>query len=250
MRAYAYLFYPPEASLSEKAYERLKTIGETTELGSGFKIAMRDLEIRGAGNLLGTGQSGHIAAVGYDLYCQMVNEAVAELKGEPIREPAEIKLDLPLDANLPKDYVVREDLRLEAYRRLAAVSTPAEVEDIRAEWEDRYGPVPPPAANLLQVARLRAECARTGIREVNVSKGPGFGGPAYIVRLSPLELRVSQEVRLKRLVKDSVYKSESKQLQLPVRKANELVDGLVTFLRELVPADSDTETGASKVADS
>src|SRR5205085_1693128 len=108
MRAYAYLFYPPEVSLTEEAYERLKTIGETTELGSGFKIAMRDLEIRGAGNLLGTGQSGHIAAVGYDLYCQMVNEAVAELKGEPLREPAEIKLDLPLDANLPKDYVPRE----------------------------------------------------------------------------------------------------------------------------------------------
>ena len=145
MRAYAYLFYPPEASLTEEAYERLKTIGETTELGSGFKIAMRDLEIRGAGNLLGTGQSGHIAAVGYDLYCQMVNEAVAELKGEPVREPAEIKLDLPLDAHLPKDYVPREDLRLEAYRRLAAVTTEAEVDDIRSEWEDRYGPVPPPA---------------------------------------------------------------------------------------------------------
>src|SRR4051794_34642642 len=239
MRAYAYLFYPPEAPLTEEAYKRLKTIGETTELGSGFKIAMRDLEIRGAGNLLGTGQSGHIAAVGYDLYCQMVNEAVAELKGEPIREPAEIKLDLPLDANLPKDYVVREDLRLEAYRRLAAVTTPAEVDDIRAEWEDRYGPVPPPAANLLQVARLRAECARTGLREVNVSKGPGFGGPAYIVRLSPLELKVSQEVRLNRLVKEAVYKGDSRQLQLPVRRVGELVEGLITFLHTLRPPDSD-----------
>jgi transcription-repair coupling factor (superfamily II helicase) len=238
MRAYAYLFYPPELSLSEEAYERLKTIGETTELGSGFKIAMRDLEIRGAGNLLGTGQSGHIAAVGYDLYCQMVNEAVAELKGEPLREPAEIKLDLPIDANLPKDYVPREDLRLEAYRRLAAVMTPAEVDDIRSEWQDRYGPVPPPAAALLEVARLRAECVRTGVREVNVSKGPGFGGPAYVVRLSPLELKVSQEVRLARLVKDAVYKSEAKQLQLPVRQARELVDGLVTFLQTLVPPDS------------
>ena len=128
--------------LSEEAYERLKTIGEATELGSGFKIAMRDLEIRGAGNLLGTGQSGHIAAVGYDLYCQMVSEAVAELKGEPVREPAEIKLDLPLAANLPREYVQKEELRLEAYRRLAAVTTDAEVADIRAEWEDRYGPLP------------------------------------------------------------------------------------------------------------
>src|SRR5204863_6452312 len=136
-RAYAYLFHPRDQSLTEEAYERLRTIGEATELGSGFKIAMRDLEIRGAGNLLGTGQSGHIAAVGYDLYCQMVNEVVAELKGEPVQEPAEIKLDLPLDAHLPKEYVPREDLRLEAYRRLAAVTTEVEVEDIRNEWQDR-----------------------------------------------------------------------------------------------------------------
>jgi transcription-repair coupling factor (superfamily II helicase) len=236
MRAYAYLFYPPEASLSEEAYERLKTIGEATELGSGFKIAMRDLEIRGAGNLLGTGQSGHIAAVGYDLYCQMVNEAVAELKGEPIREPAEIKLDLPLDATLPKQYVPREDLRLEAYRRLAAVTTDDEVADIRAEWIDRYGPVPDEAEALLQVARLRAECARLGVREVNIAKGPGFGGPAYIVRLSPITLKVSQEVRLKRLVKDAIYKPDAGQLQLPVRKATDLVEGLLALLRDLVPA--------------
>jgi transcription-repair coupling factor (superfamily II helicase) len=250
MRAYAYLFYPPERALTEEAYERLKTIGETTELGSGFKIAMRDLEIRGAGNLLGTGQSGHIAAVGYDLYCQMVNEAVAELKGEPLREPAEIKLDLPLDANLPVGYVPREDLRLEAYRRLAVVTTEKEVDDIRAEWEDRYGPVPPPAAALLEVATLRAECARLGIREVNVSKGPGFGGPAHIVRLGPLTLKVSQEVRLQRLVKDAIYKGETRQLQLPVKRPTELVSGLVTFLRELVPPDLASVEGTTTLASS
>ena len=104
-RAYAYLFHPDDVCLTEEAYERLKTIGEATELGSGFKIAMRDLEIRGAGNLLGEAQSGHIAAVGYDLYCQMVTEAVAEMKGETPVEPAEIKLDVPVDANLPADYV-------------------------------------------------------------------------------------------------------------------------------------------------
>src|SRR5205807_1398679 len=104
MRAYAYLFFPPDRVLSEEAYERLKTIGEHTELGSGFKIAMRDLEIRGAGNLLGADQSGHIAAVGYDLYVQMVSEAVADLKGEPVRPPAEIRIDLPVNANLPAAY--------------------------------------------------------------------------------------------------------------------------------------------------
>jgi len=243
MRAYAYLFHPRDRALTEEAYERLKTIGETTELGSGFKIAMRDLEIRGAGNLLGTGQSGHIAAVGYDLYCQMVNEAVAELKGEPVREPAEIKLDVPVDASLPTGYVPREDLRLEAYRRLAAVTTQAEVDDIRAEWLDRYGPVPEPAEALLDVARLRAECARIGVREVNVAKGPGFGGPSFIVRLSPVALKVSQEVRLKRLVKQAVYKPDSGQLQLPVMKAGQLVEGVVSLLRTVIPPEPDDAQG-------
>jgi transcription-repair coupling factor (superfamily II helicase) len=244
MRAYAYLFFPPERALSEEAYERLKTIGEATELGSGFKIAMRDLEIRGAGNLLGTGQSGHLAAVGYDLYCQMVTEAVAELKGETPRQPAEIKLDVPLDAHLPKDYVAKEELRLEAYRRLAAVESEAEVDDIRAEWLDRYGPLPPPAEALLEVAQLRAECARLGVREVNVAKGPGFGGPAWIVRLSPVRLKVSQQVRLQRLVRESVYKEEAGQLQLPLRQKAGLVDGLVLLLRQLIPIEEPAGAGA------
>src|SRR6056297_2249881 len=207
-RAYAYLFHPRDKILSEEAYERLRTIGESTELGSGFKIAMRDLEIRGAGNLLGESQSGHIAAVGYDLYCQMVTEAVADLKGEAPEEPAEIKLDLPLDANLPPDYVAKEELRLEAYRRLAAVRTEGEVADIRAEWEDRYGPVPDTAARLLDVARLRAECARTGVREVVVTKGSTFGGPRHTARIAPLELKMSQELKLKRLFPKAVYKPE------------------------------------------
>jgi transcription-repair coupling factor (superfamily II helicase) len=234
-RAYAYLLHPPDRPLPEVAYERLKTIGESTELGSGFKIAMRDLEIRGAGNLLGESQSGHIAAVGYDLYVEMVSEAVAELKGEPVREPAEIKIDLPMAANLPPSYVPREDLRIEAYRRLAAVTSDAEVEDIRAEWLDRYGPPPPAAEALLEVAKVRAECARLGITEVTIAKGPGFGGPAYIARLTPVQLKVSQEVRLKRLVKGAVYKTEPRQLQLPVIRPDGLAEGIVSLLRQLVP---------------
>jgi transcription-repair coupling factor (superfamily II helicase) len=248
-RAYAYLFTPPDRALTEEAYERLKTIGEATELGSGFKIAMRDLEIRGAGNLLGTGQSGHIAAVGYDLYCQMVTEAVAELKGEPVREPAEIKLELPLDANLPKDYVGKEDLRLEAYRRLAAVTTLDEVVDIRAEWEDRYGPVPPAAEALLDVARLRAECVRTGVREITVTTGSGgaggFGGPKHVARISPLALKTSKQLRLQRLFKGSVYKEDVGQLQLPVRAARDAVTIIESALRELVPPDDASAPAAS-----
>ena len=234
-RAYAYLFHPRDVALSEDAYERLKTIGEATELGSGFRIAMRDLEIRGAGTLLGTGQSGHISAVGYDLYVSMVHEAVQELKGEPVREPAEIKLDLPLDANLSADYVPKEELRLEAYRRLAEVTTDAQVDDIRAEWEDRFGPVPEEAVRLLDVARLRAEAHRLGVREINVTKGPAFGGPAWTARVSPLVLKTSQQVRLQRLFRGAVYKENVEQLMLPIPKTPDLAGTLVDLLRNLIP---------------
>jgi transcription-repair coupling factor (superfamily II helicase) len=234
-RAYAYLFHPQDVSLSEEAYERLKTIGEATELGSGFRIAMRDLEIRGAGTLLGTGQSGHIASVGYDLYVSMVHEAVQELKGEPVKEPAEVKLDLPLDAHLDQAYVPKEELRLEAYRRLAEVTSDAEVDDIRAEWEDRYGPVPDAAAKLLDVARLRAEAHRLGVREINVTKGPAFGGPAWTARVSPLKLKTSQTIRLTRLFKGAVYKEDQELVIFPIPKTPDLAGTIVDLLRQLVP---------------
>ncbi|HEY4333038.1 MAG TPA: transcription-repair coupling factor, partial [Ilumatobacteraceae bacterium] len=168
-RAYAYLFYPRDKSLTEEAYERLKTIGEATDLGSGFKIAMRDLEIRGAGNLLGQAQSGHVAAVGYDLYCQMVTEAVSEMKGEERPTPSEVKLDVPTDAHLPATYVPKEELRLEAYRRLASIHSDADVDDIRNEWEDRYGPLPASAEALLMIGRLRADCNRIGLKDITIS---------------------------------------------------------------------------------
>jgi len=226
-RAYAYLFFPPDRKLTEEAYERLKTIGEHTELGSGFRIAMRDLEIRGAGNLLGATQSGHIAAVGYDLYVQMVSEAVAEVKGEEVRVPAEIKLDLPVDAHIPSDYVAREEQRLEAYRRLAVVTTQAEVDDVAAEWADRYGPAPEVAQTLLGVARLRAECARTGIREVTVARG--------VARLAPVRLLTSQQIRLRRLSRDAVWKEDLAQLVVPLRRGADPLDAVMTLLRELIP---------------
>jgi transcription-repair coupling factor (superfamily II helicase) len=228
-RAYAYLLHPRDRALSEEAYERLKTIGEFTDLGSGFKIAMRDLEIRGAGNLLGAEQSGHIAAVGFDLYCQLVTEAVGELKGEPPVQPIEVTIDVPVDAYLPTDYVVRDDVRMEAYRRLAAVTSPDDVEDIRAEWHDRYGPPPPAAIALLDVARLRAECVRAGVRSVSVQRG--------IARLLGLDLRESQKIRLRRLVPGAVAKSDG-EVALPVRGEGSAVCGaLVELLAELLPAE-------------
>jgi transcription-repair coupling factor (superfamily II helicase) len=233
-RAYAYLFHPRDRTLSEEAYERLRTIGESTELGSGFRIAMRDLEIRGAGNLLGEAQSGHIAAVGYDLYCQMVTEAVAEMKGEAQPEPVEVSVEVPTAANLPPDYVTREDLRLEAYRRLAAVTTAAEVDDIRNEWEDRYGPLPEAAVNLLSVAMLRVTCLRLGIAELSVVGSASAGRQA---KMSPVDLKLSESMRLKRLARNAIHKEGLRQLVLPMPKSREPAAFLIEFLNELIPAD-------------
>jgi transcription-repair coupling factor (superfamily II helicase) len=202
---------------------------------------MRDLEIRGAGNLLGQDQSGHIAAVGYDLYVQLVAEAVAEMKGEPMRPAVEVKIDVPSDAHLPSDYVSREDLRLEAYRRLASVTTEAEVDDIRSEWLDRFGPLPPPAEGLLAVARLRVECLRTGVREVSATParaGQGTGRPGrrgLVARIAPLELPASARVRLRRLRPESLVKDEAHLLVIPLRPDEPPVEALTELLLELVP---------------
>jgi len=235
-RAYAYLFFPPDRQLSEEAYERLKTIGEATALGSGFRIAMRDLEIRGAGNLLGTGQSGHVAAVGYDLYMQMVNEAIAELNGQEVAEAEEIVLELPAAAFLPADYVEREDLRLDAYRRLAAVQSASDVDDIALEWVDRFGPVPPPAAALLQVARVRAECVRAGVTSVTVLKSSTLAGSGLVAHISPIRLPQSKQMRLARLYKTAVYREEQQELRLPVRGGSGIAEDLIAALTELVPS--------------
>jgi len=233
-RAYAYLFFPPNRVLTEKAFERLKTIGESTQLGSGFRIAMRDLEIRGAGNLLGGAQSGHIAAVGYDLYCEMVTEAVAELKGEGAPKAQEINIDLPIKAYLPIDYVEAEEQRLEAYRRLANVTELIEVADIEAEWVDRYGPVPDPAQTLLHIALLRSECVRLEVTDISVSN-------RNRIRISPMELTQSEQVRFGRLINEGphsggTYKEDLLELTIHTEAASSMLPGQVySFLRELRP---------------
>ena len=228
-RAYAYLFHPRDKVLSEEAYERLRTIGETTDLGSGFKIAMRDLEIRGAGNLLGEAQSGHIAAVGYDLYCQMVTEAVSEMKGETTVEEPELKVDVSIDAHLPNDYVPSEDLRLEAYRKLATVRTATELADIEKEWRDRFGPLPEPAQALMQVATLRVECLRIGITEIVMN--------GLDARLSPITLRASQTRALRRLAPRAVFKETTEVLTVPISRGENPAVALTTMLCELFEPD-------------
>jgi transcription-repair coupling factor (superfamily II helicase) len=227
-RAYAYLLYPPDRVLTEEAYERLKAIGEFTDLGSGYRLAMRDLEIRGAGNLLGGAQHGHIAAVGFDLYCELVAEAVDALRGVPREEPFEVVVDLPVDAHLPAGYVSREDVRMEAYRRLAACRSEAEVEAMRAEWTDRFGPPPPPAEALLEVAALRVECLRLRIPTVTVVRG--------VARLGGLHLAESRKVRLRRLAPRAVAKDGEVVVPLggPPAEAARRLTGL---LRELVPPE-------------
>jgi len=241
-RAYAYLFHPVDRVLSEQAYERLRTIGDHTELGSGFKIALRDLQIRGAGNLLGRDQSGHIAAIGYDLYVQMVSEAVSELKGEPRPQPVDLSLDLPDAAHLPASYVAAEDVRLEAYRRLTGVRTEEQVDDVRTEWEDRFGPLPTPAAALLDVARLRVECLRLGVTDLTVTvprTGMGRGpNQRASVKLSPVTLAASAEIRLKRLAPGATYQADQHRLLLPVAPpapGEGYASALVALLQELVP---------------
>ena len=208
-RAYAYLFYPSEHSLTETSHQRLTTIATHTDLGSGMAIALKDLEIRGAGNLLGTDQSGHVALVGYDLYMRMLAEEVGELRGRPIEPPKELKLEVPVDAHLPSDYVPRERLRLEAYRRLGGTRTIEEVEALGLELADRYGPPPLPVRNLLALAGVRAQASAVGLSEVVCFAGR--------VRLAPVsKLPESKQVRLDRLYPGAIWKQAEDSLLVPL----------------------------------
>ena len=236
-RAYAYLFHPADTVLSETAYERLRTIGENTDLGSGFKIAMRDLEIRGAGNLLGRDQSGHVASVGYDLYVQMVAEAVADARGERPPAPVSLSIDVPGDAHLPTDYIAQEDARLEAYRRLAGTTTDGDVDDVADEWVDRYGPLPPAAEGLIELARLRVACLRLGIDELSVMPArPGMRS-VPLARISPLTLKASAQIRARRLLGERAYDEGSKTLRVELTARRSAPSELRALLDELVPPE-------------
>jgi transcription-repair coupling factor (superfamily II helicase) len=211
-RAYAYFLYPPERPLTETAYERLATVAQHTETGAGMYVAMKDLEIRGAGNILGAEQSGTIAGVGFDLYVRMVGEAVAELKGDPeaVAE-VETKVELPINAHIPHDYVPGERLRLQSYKRIASVTSEADILAAYEELTDRYGTPPQPVDNLMAVARFRVLAKSAGLADV-VMQGNQ-------IRFSPVELRESQELRLRRMYPKSIQKEAAKTLLVPVPKA-------------------------------
>ncbi|GAB6900805.1 transcription-repair coupling factor [Kineosporia succinea] len=206
-RAYAYFLYPSEKPLTETALDRLQTIAANTDLGAGMRVAMKDLEIRGAGNLLGGEQSGHIAGVGFDLYIRLVGEAVAEFRGENEQEHQEVKIDLPVDAHLPTAYLPDERLRLEAYRKLAEVSSDEALDAVKAELVDRYGPLPDVVTNLLEVARLRILARQAGLSEITTM------GKA--IRFGPIDLPDSARMRLHRLYPGTQDKPATKTVLVP-----------------------------------
>ena len=217
-RGYAYFLYPKDTTLTETAHDRLATIAQNNELGAGMAVAMKDLEIRGAGNVLGAEQSGHVAGVGFDLYVRLVGEAVeayrAAADGKTVttaEEPKDVRIDLPVDAHLPPDYIDSDRLRLEAYRRLAAAADEAGVAAVIDELVDRYGPLPEPAQWLVAVARLRLLCRHYGVTEVAVT--------GTTLRVAPLTLPDSAQVRLKRIYPAANYRATTSTIQVPIPRA-------------------------------
>ncbi len=216
-RAYAYLLYDSAAALTPEAAQRLSALSDYTELGAGFKVAMRDLEIRGAGNLLGDEQSGHVAALGFELYMQMLDEAVRQAgpaEGEQGQElPEPVRLDVNVNAYVPADYVPYEQAKIEVHRRVASALEVADVERLREELEDRFGPVPEPLANLLALQRARIKFGQAGAQAVS------FRGDRLAV--TPIELDSVRAKRLREELPEALYESGRSQVSVRVPKEGE-----------------------------
>jgi transcription-repair coupling factor (superfamily II helicase) len=229
-RAYAYFVYEEGKPLSETAADRLETIAVHNDLGSGIQVAMKDLEIRGAGNLLGAEQAGHIAGVGFDLYLRMIGEAVSEFRGENTDGPVELRLELPVEARIPDDYIDSERLRLEAYQKLSAAATASAADDaidlVVEELADRYGEPPAEVAGLVEVARLRRRAAQSQLADV-VAMGKNL-------RVAPAHLADSMQVRLKRLYPGAKILANGDALVVPMPTA-EGID-IVAWARQLLDA--------------
>ena len=233
-RAYAYLLYDSAAALTPEAAQRLSALSDYTELGAGFKIAMRDLEIRGAGNLLGDEQSGHVAALGFELYMQMLDEAVraSAPEGAEAEPPEPVRLDVNVDAYVPADYVPYEQAKIEVHRRVAAAVEVADVERLREDLEDRFGPVPEPLENLLALQRARIKFGQAGARTVS------FRGDRLAV--VPIELDSVRAKRLREQLPEALYESGRSQVSVRVPKEGEerfpsvvrAADTLLSVIRE------------------
>jgi transcription-repair coupling factor (superfamily II helicase) len=205
-RAFAYFFFPPQREMTEEAHGRLATIAKHQALGSGFQIALRDLEIRGAGNLLGAEQHGHIAAVGFDTYCRLLAESVAEMRGKPLPEEKELRIDLPVKAFVPPGWVAQEALRLDLYRRISTAGDHATLEAVKTETVDRYGVLPLEVETLFAVASLRITCAGLGIEEVTTFRTE--------VRLKPVAMPDALRLDLGDRVPGATFHPETATLNL------------------------------------
>ena len=253
-RAYAYFLYDEDKPLTELAQDRLETIAANNELGGGMQIALKDLEIRGAGNLLGGEQSGHIAGVGFDLYLRMIGEAVSTFRGDVAEGQTELRLELPVDAHIPEDYVESERLRLEAYQKLSTAAAPASPDDaidtVVEELTDRYGDPPVPVQNLVAVSRLRRLAQKAGLSEV-----VAMGGK---LRVAPAELPDSIQVRMQRLYPGARQFTEAKALSVPMlvgianpqHTDDELIDWVTGLLTALFPAPAAVPAVARSPPDS
>ncbi|WP_257158802.1 transcription-repair coupling factor [Corynebacterium cystitidis] len=253
-RGYAYFLYPKGATLTETSYDRLDTIAQNNDLGAGMAVAQKDLEMRGAGNVLGAEQSGHIAGVGFDLYVRLVGEAVATYKalatGEVVdatdQGPKEIRIDLPVDAHIPETYVNSERLRLEQYRKIAETRDDDQLATIIEEMTDRFGPLPEEVQRLMAVARVRHQARAAGVANITVQGNR--------IKLHPVELPDSKQVRLKRLYPGSAYRAAAKAVQVPFPKAGKginqpglrdtaLLQWVADFLAEMFDVPQVPETG-------
>lgn len=247
-RAYAYFLYDENKPLSETAHDRLSTIAANNDLGSGMQVALKDLEIRGAGNLLGGEQAGHIAGVGFDLYLRMIGEAVSTFRGDVAEGQTELRLELPVDAHIPEDYVDSERLRLEAYQKLSTASSPTANEDqiglVLEELTDRYGEPPVPVTNLIAVSRLRWRAQQAGLSEV-VAMGSNL-------RIAPADLADSIQVRLQRMYPGSRYFTQNASLTVPMPRVNgeplddsALIEWAGTLLGAIFPAPAERTAGSA-----
>ena len=208
-RAYAYLLYPSAAALTEEAADRLAALSDYTELGAGFKVAMRDLELRGAGNLLGDEQSGHVAALGFELYMQMLDEAVRAAAPDEDGEPPEpVRLDVNVDAYVPPDYVPYEQAKVEVHRRIAGAREVADLQELRAELSDRFGPIPEPLSNLIILQQARIKLGEAGARVVSFRGGR--------LAVTPVELDSVRARALRERLPGAIYEAGRSQLSLRV----------------------------------
>jgi transcription-repair coupling factor (superfamily II helicase) len=220
--AHAYLFYPDRRELSEEARHRLSTLADYTELGSGYRIAMRDLELRGAGNLLGDEQSGHVAAVGFELYCELLAEAVAELQGRAPESVRPVRLDAAVDAYVPADYMPLEAVKIDLHRRIALAADRGDLRELDAELADRFGAVPEPVANLLHLQEARLAAGELGAETVTLRGGR--------MTVAPVALTSAQVAELKRVAPNALYTVARREVSRPVSGASQVLETLDAIL--------------------